>query len=597
MDIKQFLKKRFSTLYFFYVYLGYRLFLIVLFSTLMVLMDSLGIAMFIPLLQLADGATSAVDGGKITSFVRSFFGSLHIDITLYNMLAFIVLIFVSKGFFVFLGTKYLSISQQWFSKQLRTKLANGLRDLSYKEFIQMDIGRLQNSLISECWQVSYASSQYIETIKNGIFVLIYLVFSFFLDWKFTLLVVVGGGASNLIYRHFYNRTQELSRAITKNNHRYGAIVIEVVNHFKYLKASGRNITFFNRLQNELNDLIKNNIDVAVLGAKIAALREPLVVIVICIVIGMHVMVFKSPLSAVIVILVFFYRIMQKIIDIQTTWNTYLANIGALENVQDLQRTLDKDKDTFYNGSQPLVSIESITLNHIGLHYGGYKALSGISLHLHKNQSIAFVGESGAGKTSLINVLTGLLPYDEGEFLVNGIALGAYRHQDYKRKIGYISQEATVFNADIFDNITFWDERKQENLTKFQQVIKMASLSSFIHDLEDRENTLLGNNGINVSGGQKQRISIARELYRDAEILIMDEATSALDSETEWTIKQSIEALHGQVTIISIAHRLSTVQHADMIYLLSKGELVASGNFEELKQHSSYFKKLTELQGM
>lgn len=597
--IKEFLKKKLNTLYFFYQYLGYRMFILLGFSFLMVLMDSFGLAMFIPLLQVADNSSTgevSKENDKMGYYVQQVFDYVHLPVNIYTMLLLIIILFCLKGVFYYYSTKYSAINQQVFSKGIRTRLAEGVRDLTYKDFVSSDIGRMQSSLIGESWQVVNACSLYLETIKNGIFIFVYLFLACFMDWKFSLLVALGGGLTNVIFSRFYVKTQNLSRDITKNNHRYGAIVIEVINHYKYLKATGRNILFFDRLKTELNDLIKNNILVAVLGARLAALREPLTIVVICGVIAIHVALFESPLAAVMIILLLFYRVMQKVVDIQTAWNNYLSTVGTVENVRSFQSYLDEHREHF-DGKKILSEIESIVLEDVSLLYNEFKALDQINLTIKKNQSVAFVGESGSGKTSLVNVICSLIPYNNGRFLVNDEDIQSYRNLDYKGKIGYIAQEATVFNADIFDNITFWDERTPENVENFNRVIEMSRMSSFLESLPEKENTLLGNNGINISGGQKQRISIARELYRNVEILIMDEATSALDSETEHMIKESIESLKGKVTIISIAHRLSTIQHSDNIYLMEKGKIVADGDFERLKRKSDYFKKLTELQGM
>lgn len=565
----------------------------------MVLMDSVGMTLFIPLLQVADkdGTPSDVTNDKVAQAVKTVFDFLHLDVNVVNMLLLIVLVFVFKGLFFYYATKYNSITQQIVSLKMRTRLAEGVKGLNFNEFVKTDVGRMQNSLLAEVWQVINGCTQYMEALKNGLFVAIYLIFAFFIDWKFSMLVILGGGLTNFIYKFFYVRTQKLSREITKNNHRYGGLVVEVINHYKYIKATGRISLFFGRLQSELDQLIQNNILVAKLSAKLSALREPMTVLVICAVIFLHLTVFKSTLSGVIIILLFFYRVMNKIIDIQNNWNSYLANTGSLENIISFQQYLDQNIDDFYVGKKPVGSFDVIELKDITLQYGNLKVLDGVSLQIRRNESVAFVGESGAGKTTLVNVLSALLPFDGGQFLLNGEDIRTIDIQSYKAKIGYIAQESAIFNASIYDNITFWEERTPENMAKVERVIDMCALRSFIEELPEGLEALLGNNGINVSGGQKQRIAIARELYRDVEILIMDEATSALDSETENEIKESLESLKGKVTIISIAHRLSTVKSADRLYLLEKGRVAASGDFESLKEKSMYFKRLTELQGM
>lgn len=597
--MKTFLKEKFKTLHFFYQYLGYRIFVLLCFSILMVLMDTIGLTMFVPLLQVAEGSsnTSGADEAEgMILYVKSFFNTLGMELNVSNMLFFIVVLFVLKGLFFYFVLKYKGILLQSFSKEIRARLTLGIRDMDYKEFVGTDIGKMQNSLTGESWQVANASSLYLDVIKNSLFVFVYLLFAFFIDWRFSILVTIGGVITNLIYQHFYKRTQDLSRAITKNNHRYGAIVIEVINHFKYLKATGRNYFYTSRLNAELNTLIGNNISVAKLSARLSAMREPLMIIIIVAVISVHLFVFRSPLSAIMVILLLFYRAMQAIMDLQNNWNNYLASIGSIENVISFQSYLDthKEKDS---GNGVIGEIEQIELTHVGLQYGEKQVLQNIMLRINRNESVALVGESGSGKTSLANVLCALIPINSGQLSVNGQPIDMFSKNSYRNKIGYISQEPTIFNATLYENITFWAAKDAVNLAKYNRVIDMCSLRNFLSTLPDGDDTLLGNNGINISGGQKQRVSIARELYRDVEVLIMDEATSALDSETEFEIKESIEALQGKVTIISIAHRLSTIRHADRIYLLDEGRIVADGDFEELKDKSKYFRKLTELQGV
>src|SRR5690625_6249894 len=153
------------------------------------------------------------------------------------MLLLITLIFLAKALFVYYTLKYQVNALQHIAKSIRIKLSLGLKDLNYKEFVSADVGRIQNSLTGEAFAVAQACSQYLETIKNGMIVLVYLGFAFFLDWKFSLLVIVGGLLTNFVYKQFYTKTKALSREITSNNHSFSKLVIENTNHFKYLKRS------------------------------------------------------------------------------------------------------------------------------------------------------------------------------------------------------------------------------------------------------------------------------------------------------------------------------------------------------------------------
>lgn len=204
--------------------------------------------------------------------------------------------------------------------------------------------------------------------------------------------------------------------------------------------------------------------------------------------------------------------------------------------------------------------------------------------------MAIVGESGSGKTTLMNLISGLLLPKKGKITFDGISLVELNRKSLQSRIGYITQEPVIFNDTVFNNVSFWDEDTPENRIKCREALRKAAVLDFIDSLKNKEDESLGNNGILVSGGQKQRIAIARELYKEVDFLLMDEATSALDTEAEKIIQKNIDDLKGQITIIIIAHRLSTVRNADNILLLKDGIIEQQGSFKELVIKSPRFKK-------
>ena len=235
------------------------------------------------------------------------------------------------------------------------------------------------------------------------------------------------------------------------------------------------------------------------------------------------------------------------------------------------------------------------MENLNFAYGSKPILKNINLHISKNESLALVGESGSGKTTLISLITGLLHPESGSLKVEGIPLSDYQSKSYQKLIGYVSQDPVIFDDNLYNNVTFWAPKTPENQLRFEESIRKASLEDFMLELNERENTILGNNGINLSGGQRQRVSIARELYKDIDLLILDEATSSLDSETEKAIQESIEALQGKYTLIIVAHRLSTIKNVDRIVFMDKGRIVDVDTFENLMKKQGRFKRMVELQ--
>jgi subfamily B ATP-binding cassette protein MsbA len=317
------------------------------------------------------------------------------------------------------------------------------------------------------------------------------------------------------------------------------------------------------------------------------MREPLMIGVVVAVILIQVELLEGSLATIMLSLLFFYRGLTALTSIQTSYNKFLGFSGSIDNMKSFTKSLQASPEV--NGDDKVSSIQNIEFKNLSFSYNKKNTvLRNINLNIKPKQSIAFIGESGSGKTTLINLLAGLLKPGSGDLLINQKSIHSIELVNYRRRIGYITQEPIIFDDTLFNNVTLWDQKNEENLTRFREAIKKSQLSSFISDLSDKEEERLGNNGVTLSGGQKQRISIARELYKDVDILLMDEATSALDTKTEKNIQKSIDNLKGEYTIIMIAHRLSTVKNCDQIVLLDKGEIKAKGDYKTLIENSTEF---------
>lgn len=232
--------------------------------------------------------------------------------------------------------------------------------------------------------------------------------------------------------------------------------------------------------------------------------------------------------------------------------------------------------------QPLAFIDQIELNNISYRYpnASIAALHSISLKICKGESIALIGKSGAGKTTLVDVILGLLQPDRGEIRVDGRSIH-HNIRAWQNLVGYIPQSIFLIDDTVASNIAFGVPEHLIDPTKLAEVIALAQLTDLVEQLPDGMQTVVGERGIRLSGGQRQRIGIARVLYHEREVLILDEATSALDHETESLINEAIHALSGIKTLIIIAHRLSTVENCDRVYLLEQGQIVKSGHYQEV----------------
>lgn len=217
-----------------------------------------------------------------------------------------------------------------------------------------------------------------------------------------------------------------------------------------------------------------------------------------------------------------------------------------------------------------------------------------SLAVPPLKTVALVGESGSGKSTLISIITGLLSVQEGNIIYNGTLIGSKNIFSFRQRIGYVPQEIFLYDASLAENIAFGYNMEAIDLKQLNVVIKLAQLEAVVETLEEGIYTNIGEKGGKLSGGQRQRVGIARALYRQPDILIFDEATSALDNNTEMELNQAIKKLKNSVTIIMAAHRLQTIQQADLIYVLEQGKLVAEGTFDELFDRSEIFQTIINI---
>lgn len=594
--IKKYINKYFASFLYFYRHLGYRIFLAIGLSFCVGLLDGFGLAMFLPLLQLVTGDSNgaAGDGMGGMEFIVDGLHELGIPLTLESILLIIIIFFTLKGIATFARQYYNVVVRMYFIKTLRFRNIDGLTNYQYKAFVLSDAGRIQNTLSGEVGRVSQAYIAYFAMLQSIMMLIVYMTLAFVTNPQFAILVVAGGLLSNLAYQQIYKRTKAVSAKITKGGHRFQRQLIQYVAHFKYLKSTAFLKPYSEKLKDSVVYIEESNKKIGFYNSLLSATREPLNIAVVSAVILSQVYIFSASLGGIILALLFFYRALTYVMNFQTYWNNFLNVSGSLENMTEFMNELGEDAEKYGLKTKENFRGE-IELKHVNFNYGETAILKNVSMLIPAKSSIALVGESGSGKTTLVNLISGLMRPDGGEIFVDGINYTDLDIRTLQKQIGYISQDPVIFSDSIYDNVTLWAGHLEKNIHRFWEACKKAAISDFISSLPNGKETELGNNGIQLSGGQKQRLSIARELFKEVNILILDEATSALDSTVEREIHQNIDALKGNYTMIIVAHRLSTVQSVDRIYLMNQGEIECYGDFLDLQSKSDRFKRMVELQ--
>ena len=597
MPIKQLVNKQFDYFFFFYSYLKWRMLLGLALGFSTGLLDGLGLALFIPLLQLIFAEDDSAFSHNSNFLSELFFDKFALEPNLINVFILIFILFSLKGILKFIDSYLGLLWQQKMMRKIRYESFNLFNGLQYSAFVDLDVGRVQNTLGGEVAKVNLAYKSYFKMLNFIVLVVAYVGLSISVDWKFTTLVLFGGVFINLLLKFLYKRTKFFSKKLVLEMHQYHKLLLEKINLYKYLKSTGLIHNYMFKLKSSIIKMERIQRKLGIADAALIGVREPLIILAIFGAIFIYHNVFKNEISGVLLSLLFIYRAFSFFMASQTQWNLFLGNSGSIKNLKDFKNELEQRQEKNEDGKIVSSIDKGLKLQNVNFKYqeNGPFILKDINLTVPKNKSIAIVGPSGSGKSTLMNVLSGLLIPYSGKFYINDLNFLEIHKKSYRKRLGYIVQDATIFNDTIFNNISFWDKKNEVNFIRFKKAIEKAKIDQFINQLPQKEETLLGANGVNISGGQKQRISIARELYKDVDILFLDEATSSLDTETEFEIQKNIDALKGEYTFITIAHRITTVKNADLIIVLENGKIKGEGTYNELLRSSGSFKKMVELQ--
>jgi len=287
-----------------------------------------------------------------------------------------------------------------------------------------------------------------------------------------------------------------------------------------------------------------------------------------------------------------YRLMPAFQQIYGSLTNIRFNQEALDQLH--KQLLETREGTVFTENKKMPLKNSIQVRNVQYTYPGADkpALKGINLDIPSGHSIGFIGSTGSGKTTLVDVVLGLLTPQEGSIIVDGREIDAANRESFQHSIGYVPQEVILIDDTISANIAFGVSPEKINHDAVVYASKIANLHEFIiTELSEEYDTKVGERGVRLSGGQRQRIGIARALYNKPEILVLDEATSALDNLTEKAVMEAITGMGDKITSITVAHRLSSIRNCDNIFILKNGEFEAHGKYEELLASNAIFKKM------
>ena len=478
---------------------------------------------------------------------------------------------------------------------IKSRIVDQLLRADYQYFTNRGVGYFNNAVSVEFTNLTNAFSYCTQTMVSASFALTYLFLALVISPVLALALIVFGMPAYFSLRAAFRLVQRVSVQNTENNSILQSLLIQALSGFKYFKATASTggisravtsaINEQGRLlyaQRRLASLVKNGIDL-------------LTVLLIVVLLLYYVEVVGTAFVEMVFVLFVLRRTVLFAQHTQRSFQQFLDFSGSVRLFRDLGEELAKNEEVLEDSSVNPDFNLPIRFDNVSFGYGdAAPVLSSISLVIPPRKKVAFVGASGAGKTTLVTLLTGVLRPTCGVISIGDVPYDHIHQVKLREGIGYVTQETVIFNDTVRHNVSLWNER-EDSLDGVVPATRMAYAAEFIEEMPDGFDTLLGDNGVRISGGQRQRIAIAREIYKEPCVLIFDEGTSALDSESERIIHENIDRLRGSTTLVLIAHRLSTVRDSDMIFVLEDGRIAEQGTYDYLYSAGGRFAEMVDQQ--
>jgi ATP-binding cassette subfamily C protein len=538
--------------------------------------------LLIPLMQLVGLEVQQGSVGGLAEFVSTAFATIGLQPNLVTVLSIFVVFTTLLALITRWQVTFNFKLDQDFVASLRQRLYRAIANANWLTFTRSRSSDFTHALTTELDRVGAATNFLLRIVADAILVMVYVLLALRLSVTMTVLVFVAGLVLLLLLRKKAQAARWTGEDISLATNGLYSAAIEHLGGMKTVKsysAEDRNTSIFSNLANRVAQMqlngVRNYAETAfwfTVGSSV----------ILAVILYVSFKLLSIPAAGLLLLLFLFNRMIPLFRNIQQSYQEFLNALPAFSGVMEIQARCEAAAEP---GRKLAAEVElqcDVQLENVSFAYSGKGAIPAVrdlSLTIRSGETTAIVGPSGAGKSTVADLIMGLIVPDQGQMLVDETPLPPELIRSWRNQIGYVAQDTFLFNDTVRANLLWASPDASDE--EMDYALRLAAAGEFVSQLPNGMETVLGDRGVRLSGGERQRLALARALLRKPSLLILDEATSALDSENERRIQSAIEELHGQMTILMITHRLSTIRGADIIHVIEEGRLVESGDWDTL----------------
>ena len=578
--------------------------IVLLLTFVLILSSGVSLVMLVPLLGVAGLDIGDGSVGRLAALASGALAALGLSLTVPVVIgAYLVIVTVSAALGHTHGVRSALLHQRYVLA-LRLRVYAAITRSRWASYVQRPSSAFVHVLTQEAERVSGAVSNLLNLIVKSIMAAIYLALALYVSWSATLLVAACGGALMALLAGKTRLGRARGAAVSSA---YAALYGAIAEHLAGLritKSHGVEPLHIERFTERTQQTADAQMAVVRNQADVGFFLQIGSAVIMAAVFGVALVGFEMPLAGILLLLFLFARLVPMLTGLQRQLQSVLNLLPAVDRVDAMMAWLDDHAEDGgrVDPLQPEAAApaleRALRLERVGFGYAaddGEAVLHDVDLEVPAGHTVAIVGPSGGGKSTVADLVVGLLTPDRGWVSVDGVPLDGARVRAWRRRIGYVNQEPFLFNDTIRANLLL--VREDANEDELRAALASAS-AAFVDALPDGLDTVVGDRGVRLSGGERQRVALARAILRRPSLLVLDEATSALDPENERVIQEAIARMAGRQTILLIAHRLASVRGADTIYVLERGRVVERGGWDELvRRPGGRFRAMCRAQGL